>query len=117
MNDATKNAEDKVAMRLEKELTAVKNDIAQLSKQISDAVNALAAVAQDQGRRGLRQARDNVDSAVSGASDRAGAVASAAQDAASSIADMLGDAIKERPVAAVALAMGVGFLFGVAWRR
>ena len=95
----------------------MKNDIAHLSQQIADAVNALAAVAQNQGRRGLRQARANVDQAVSGASDRAGAVTSAAQDAASSIAHTLEDAIQERPVAAVALAMAVGFVMGVAWRR
>jgi len=122
MNDAPDEAaksaaEDDAAARLKKDLTAVKNDIAHLSQQIADAVNALAAVAQNQGRRSLRQARANVDQAVSGASDRAGAVAGAAQDAASSVADALAEAIQERPVAAVALAMGVGFLVGVAWRR
>jgi len=113
MNDAAKDA----AQKVEKDLTAVKNEIAHLSQQIADAVSALAAAAQDQGRRGLRQARANVDQAVSGASDRAGAVAGAAQDAASSVADALAEAIQERPVAAVALAMGVGFLVGLAWRR
>ena len=110
-------AEDDAAARLKKDLTAMKNDIARLSQQIADAVNALAAVAQNQGHRGLRQARANVDQAVSSASDRAGAVAGAAQDAASSVGDALAEAIQDRPVAAIALAMGVGFLVGVAWRR
>ena len=95
----------------------MKNDIAHLSQQIADAVNALASAAQNQGRRGLRQARANVDEAVSGASDRAGALAGAAQDAASSLSDTLADAILERPLASVALAMGIGFIVGVAWRR
>ena len=54
---------------------------------------------------------------MSGASDRAGAVAGAAQDTASSVADSLAGLIEDRPVAAVALALGVGFLMGVAWRR
>ena len=116
-NDAAQGAAEDAAARLKKDLTAVKSDIAHLSQQIADAVDALAAVAQNQGRRGLRQARANVDQAVSGASDRAGAVAGAAQDAASSVADALAEAIQERPVAAVALAMGVGFLVGLAWRR
>ena len=113
MNDAAKDA----AQSVEKDLTAVKDEIANLARQIAEAVKALAATAQSQGRRSLRHARADVDQAVSGASDRAGAVAGAAQDAASSIADALADAIQERPVAAVALAMGVGFLIGVAWRR
>jgi ElaB/YqjD/DUF883 family membrane-anchored ribosome-binding protein len=122
MNDAAvdtgrSEADNDAASRLKKDLAAVKSDIAHLSQQIADAVNALAEVAQSQGRRSLRQARANVDQAVSGASDRAGAVTSAAQDAASSIANTLADAIEERPVAAVAIAMSLGFVLGVAWRR
>ncbi len=113
MNDAAKDA----AQRVEKDLTAVKNEIAHLSQQIAEAVSALAAAAQSQGRRSLRHARADVDSAVSGASDSAGAVTNAAQNAASSIADSLAGLIEDRPVAAVALALGVGFLMGVAWRR
>ncbi len=122
MNDAVNNAaqsatDEEAASRLEKDLIAVKNDIAHLSEQITDAVGALATVAQNRGRRGLRQARASVEEIISSASDRTGAVAGAARDAASSLADTLTDAIRERPVASVALAMGIGFIAGVAWRR
>ena len=122
MNETAKDAaqsaaDDKAYARLEKDLTAVKNDIAHLSQQVSEAVNALGAVAQSQARRGLRNARANVDSVMSDASDRAGAVANAAQDAASSVGDTLADVIEERPVATLALALGLGFLIGVTWRR
>ena len=76
MNEKAKDAAQSAAderdyARLEKNLTAVKNDIAHLSQQISEAVNALGAVAQGQARRGLRNARANVDSVMSDASDRA----------------------------------------------
>jgi ElaB/YqjD/DUF883 family membrane-anchored ribosome-binding protein len=122
MNETAKDAaqsaaDDKAYARLEKDLTAVKNDIAHLSQQISEAVNALGAVAQGQARRGLRNARANVDSVMSDASDRAGAAVSAAQDAASSVGDTLADVIQERPVATLAFALGIGFLIGVTWRR
>ena len=122
MNDVPENAaqsavQNDAAARLKQDLTAVKNDVAHLTQQIVDAVNALAAVAHNQGRRSLRQARANIDQAVSGASDRAGAVTTAAQDAASSVADSLAEAIQERPITSVALAMSVGFVIGVAWRR
>ena len=122
MNDVPENAaqsavQNDAAARLKQDLTAVKNDVAHLTQQIVDAVNALAAVAQNQGRRSLRQARANIDQAVSGASDRAGAVTTAAQGAASSVADSLAEAIQERPITSVALAMSVGFVIGVAWRR
>ena len=111
------SADDKGYARLEKDLTAVKNDIAPLTQQISDAVNALGAVAQGQARRGLRNARANVDSAISDASDRAGTIANAAQEAASLVGDTLADVIEERPVATLAFAFGLGFLIGVTWRR
>jgi ElaB/YqjD/DUF883 family membrane-anchored ribosome-binding protein len=122
MNETAKDAaqsaaDDKAYARLGKDLTAVKNDIAHLSQQISEAVNTLGAVAQGQARRGLRNARANVDSVMSDASDRAGTVVSAAQDAASSVGDTLADVIQERPVATLALALGLGFLIGVTWRR
>ncbi len=54
---------------------------------------------------------------VSDASDHAGDMTSAARDAASSVGDAVADAIEERPIAALAFAMGVGFLIGVFWRR
>jgi ElaB/YqjD/DUF883 family membrane-anchored ribosome-binding protein len=118
VRDATQaTADDKAYARLERDLTAVKNDIARLSQQISEAVNALGAVAQGQARRGLRNARAKVDSVMSDASDGASVVASAAQDAASSVGETLEDVIEERPVATLAFALGLGFLIGVTWRR
>ena len=110
-------ADDKAYTRREKDLTAVKADIAHLSQQVSEAVNALGAVAQGEAWRGLRNARANVDSVMSDASDRAGAAATAAQGAASSVSDTLEDVIQERPVATLAVALGLGFLIGVSWRR
>lgn len=103
--------------RLVKDVSSVKNDIASLSQQVADAVNALAAMAQTQAKRGLKNARANVDSVVNDASGRVGAVAGAAQEAASTISDTLEDAIQERPLATVAIALGLGFLIGVTWRR
>jgi ElaB/YqjD/DUF883 family membrane-anchored ribosome-binding protein len=112
------DAGDKAAYdRLEKDVTAVKNDVSNLSQQISDAVNTLAGLAQKQAKRGYKNARANVDAVVSDASERAGVFAGAAQDAAASIGETLEDAIQERPLAIVAFALGLGFLIGVTWRR
>ena len=112
---------DDAYTRLEKDMTNVKTEIARLSDQIADAVNALGVIAQSETRRGFRRARANVNALASDASDRAGsaagAVSIAAQDAANSIGDTLSGAIEERPVASIALAMGLGFLIGVTWRR
>jgi ElaB/YqjD/DUF883 family membrane-anchored ribosome-binding protein len=80
-------------------------------------LNAFAGSAGKQARRGYKQARANVDSAVDDMSERGGAMMDAAHDAASSIEESLEEIIAERPLATVGLALGLGFLIGAMWRR
>ena len=103
--------------RLEKDVTAVKNDIAALTDQITDALNNFAGTAGKQARRGYRQARAGAEQAVDDMSERGSAMMDAAQDAASSIEESLEDVITQRPLATVGLALGLGFLLGAMWRR
>ncbi|MDE2376184.1 DUF883 family protein [Bradyrhizobium sp.] len=103
--------------RLEKDVTAVKNDIAALTDQITDALNSFARSASKQARRGYRQARQNMDSAFGDVSERSSAMMDTAQDTVGSIEETLEDAITQRPLATVGLALGIGFLIGAAWRR
>ena len=103
--------------RLEKDVDSVKNDISALADQITDALNTLAGTASKQARRGYKNARANVDSVVDDLSDRSSAMMGAAQDAAASVEETLENVITERPLATVGLALGLGFLIGVTWRR
>jgi len=102
---------------LEKDVAAVKNDISALTDQITDALNTFAGTAQKQARRGYRNARANVDSAIDEVSERGNAMMEAAGDAAQSIEETLEDVITQRPLATVGLALGLGFLIGATWRR
>jgi ElaB/YqjD/DUF883 family membrane-anchored ribosome-binding protein len=110
-------AGDATYKRLEKDVTAVKNDIAALTDQITDAINTFAGAARKQARHGYKQARENVDSALDDASERGSAMLDAAQDAAVTLEESLEDVITQRPLATVGLALGLGFLIGVTWRR
>ncbi|MCK1357962.1 DUF883 family protein [Bradyrhizobium sp. 199] len=103
--------------RLEKDVAAVKSDIAALTDQITDVLNTFANSTGKQARRGYRQARENVDSAMDDMSERGSAMMGAAQEAYGSIEETLEDAITQRPLATVGLALGIGFLIGAAWRR
>ena len=115
---AAKNLTDKATYeRLEKDMTAVKNDIAALTDQITDALNSFAGTASKQARRGYKQARANAEQAVDDMSERGGAMMDAAHSAASSIEESLEDVITQRPLATVGLAIGLGFLIGATWRR
>jgi len=113
-----KNVTDKATYeRLEKDVTAVKNDIAALTDQITDVLNGFAGTATKQARRGYKQARAQAESAMDDMSERGSAMMGAAQDAASSIEESLEDVITQRPLATVGLAIGLGFLIGATWRR
>jgi ElaB/YqjD/DUF883 family membrane-anchored ribosome-binding protein len=113
-----RNMTDKASYdRLEKDVANVKDDIGALADQITEALNTFAGTARKQARRGYKQARANVDSVVDDLSERSSAMMDAAQDAASSVEETLENAITERPLATVALALGLGFLIGVTWRR
>lgn len=114
MKDWTDKA---TAERLEKDVAAVKSDIAALTDQITDALNTFANSAGKQARRGYKQARSNMDSTLDDFSERGGAMMDAAQDAYGSIEETLEDAITQRPLATVGVALGIGFLIGFAWRR
>jgi ElaB/YqjD/DUF883 family membrane-anchored ribosome-binding protein len=116
--DAMKNLTDKATYeRLQKDVEAVKNDISALTEQLSDALNAFTRSTQKQARRGYKDARSSVDSFVEDATQKGAAAFGAAQDAAASLEDTIEDAIVQRPLAAVGLALGLGFLIGVTWRR
>jgi ElaB/YqjD/DUF883 family membrane-anchored ribosome-binding protein len=113
-----KNLSDKATYEgIEKDVAAVKNDISALTDQITDALNTFAGTAQKQARRGYRNARANVDSAIGEVSERGNAMMEAAGDAAQSIEETLEDVITQRPLATVGLALGLGFLIGATWRR
>lgn len=111
--DADKTASD----RFEKEIAGVKNDISVLTERIREALSAFSGQATRKARRGYREARRNIDAALSDAQAQGNAAVEAAQEAAASIEETLENAIQERPIAAIALAAGLGFLIGVTWRR
>jgi ElaB/YqjD/DUF883 family membrane-anchored ribosome-binding protein len=108
-----KLADKNTYKRLEKDLAAVKNDISALTDQLTDVLNAFTGQATKQARRGVKQARAGADAMMSDMQERG----SAAYDAASSFEEGLEDVISQRPLATVGLALGLGFLIGVTWRR
>jgi ElaB/YqjD/DUF883 family membrane-anchored ribosome-binding protein len=116
-NLSDKATQQRLEERLEKDVAAVKNDISALTDQITDALNTFAGAARKQARRGYKQARENVDATVDDMGERGSAMMDAAQDAAYSIEETLEDVITQRPLATVGIALGLGLLIGMTWRR
>jgi ElaB/YqjD/DUF883 family membrane-anchored ribosome-binding protein len=114
MKDLTDKANDD---RLQKDVDAMKHDISNLADQVTDALDAFAGSAQKQARGGYKQARSNVDSVLSDLGKHGNAALEQARDAAATLGDTLEDAVQQRPLAAVGLALGLGLLIGMTWRR
>ena len=95
----------------------MRNDIAALTDQITDALNAFSGEASKQARHGVKKARARMDSVMSDVSDRGNAAFDAAQDAAYSWEESLEEVIQQRPLVTVGFALGLGFLIGATWRR
>lgn len=103
--------------RLQRDVDAVKSEMSSLAGQITQALNDLAESARSRAGRGYREARANVDSMVSDLGRQGSAAFDTAQDAATTLAETVEEAVAERPLAAIGLALGIGFLIGVTWRR
>ena len=103
--------------RLQKDVDAMKHDISNLADQVTDALDAFAGSAQKQAGRGYKQARSNVESVVSDLGKHGNAALEQARDAATTLGDTLEDAVQQRPLATVGLALGLGLLIGMTWRR
>ena len=113
-SDAWRYERRNMVLRLDKEMRAAKNVMGSLSQQIADAASDLGAVARTQAKRGLRNARANVDAVAADASDRVAWPLRACQRP--SIGDPCRRSLSNASCR-LALALGLGYLIGVTWRR
>jgi ElaB/YqjD/DUF883 family membrane-anchored ribosome-binding protein len=95
---------------IQADLEALRGDVARLTAQIADIFAA-------KGNAAWGRARANLEGVVS----EAGAKAEEAVDAVRGVGDdvigAIDESLKTRPYTTLALALGIGFLFGVTWRR
>jgi ElaB/YqjD/DUF883 family membrane-anchored ribosome-binding protein len=103
--------------RLQKDVEAVKTDLSQLAGRITDTLNDLAGAGRHEVRRKYDQARSNVDAIMADVAKQGNAAVDFAQDSVSSLEETFEDAVQQRPFTTIGLAMALGFLIGVTWRR
>ncbi len=85
------------------------------------AMKSLASSAQTRASKHYRQVRKDAAATASDLRDQGMAAFEGAHgavtDSLTSLEDSLEDAVRQRPLSAVGLAIGLGFLIGVTWRR
>jgi ElaB/YqjD/DUF883 family membrane-anchored ribosome-binding protein len=107
--EATATVED-----IQRDVQALRDDLARLAGQMTDLLSASGAEALSGLKKRARRMQDELDDTVADVGERG-------REALSEVTDHLGEAlqeqIQEHPLTVVALAVGLGFLFGTAWRR
>jgi ElaB/YqjD/DUF883 family membrane-anchored ribosome-binding protein len=88
---------------LQEDFSAMRDDITKLSEQVVDLL-------QEKGGAAYRRAKKNFDA-------KTGDATAAVRDVRDTFADAIEESVQERPMATLALAVGVGFVLGAMWRR
>jgi ElaB/YqjD/DUF883 family membrane-anchored ribosome-binding protein len=95
---------------IQEDLEALQQDVSKLTQQIADIVAT-------KGTEVWRRARANVDGMIGEAGAKGREAADAVRDVTDTLAEAIDDSIARRPYTTLALALGLGFLLGAAWRR
>jgi ElaB/YqjD/DUF883 family membrane-anchored ribosome-binding protein len=105
------------AADVDRELTALKNDMARLSEDVTKLVSAGSNQAMRTVRGQVRRAKRGFDDAVSDAGEMGREAVDSMREARDSLAEMVDESIEERPYTTLALALAAGFVLGAAWRK
>jgi ElaB/YqjD/DUF883 family membrane-anchored ribosome-binding protein len=95
---------------IEADLEALRRDIQGLTTQIGDILAAKGGAA-------WTRARSNIEGVVSDASAKGQEAVDAVREVGDNLLDAVDESLRKRPYTTLALALGIGFLFGATWRR
>jgi ElaB/YqjD/DUF883 family membrane-anchored ribosome-binding protein len=118
--DAMKDAKDTVreagkaasgsAKDIQEDLEALREDVAKLTSQLADILTA-------KGNQAWRKAKSNVEGVISDVEAKGMEAVGAVREVGDNMLDAVDESLKKRPYTTLALALGIGFLFGATWRR
>ena len=107
--DATATVES-----IQHDVQALRDDLAKLAGQVSELLSAGGGEAIAGLKERMHRMQDGLDETMSDMGERG---REALSDVSEHLSDALQESIEEHPLTTIALAVGLGFLFGTAWRR
>jgi ElaB/YqjD/DUF883 family membrane-anchored ribosome-binding protein len=102
---ATAGAQD-----IQSDLNALKNDVAKLTQQLSE-------VLASGGGAVWNRAKSNLQGVLTEAEAKGQEAVDAVKEVGDNVVDAIDESLRRRPYTTLALAVGIGFLFGATWRR
>jgi ElaB/YqjD/DUF883 family membrane-anchored ribosome-binding protein len=95
---------------IQADIEALRRDVGRLTAQIADLVSAKGGAA-------WSRARSNIEGVVSDATAKGQEAVDAVRDVGDNLVEAIDESLKKRPYTTLAIAVGIGFLFGATWRR
>jgi ElaB/YqjD/DUF883 family membrane-anchored ribosome-binding protein len=105
------------ARRIDTRLSALRSDLDSLQEHTKDVVGDMGNVASNGAQAAVETARNIAERAYRLADEAATSMADDVEEWASDNLDAARESVKDQPLAAVAVAMGVGALFGAFFLR
>jgi ElaB/YqjD/DUF883 family membrane-anchored ribosome-binding protein len=95
---------------MQKDMQNLRDDFARLAQQVADIVA-------NRGSAAWQRAKTGMDDAVADAQDKSREAVDAMREVSDQFVEAIDESIKSRPYTTLAMALGLGFLFGAMWRR
>src|SRR5215472_2815565 len=95
---------------MQKDLQMLRDDFARLAQQVADIVT-------NSGTEAWQRAKSGVDDVMSDAQDKGRDAVDAMREVSDKFVEAVDESVKNRPYTTLAMALGLGFLFGAIWRR
>jgi ElaB/YqjD/DUF883 family membrane-anchored ribosome-binding protein len=99
---------------IQADLEALRNDVAKLANQIAD---IFATKGNEAWSRATSNIKSNVEGVMSDATAKGQEAVDAVREVGDNVMDAIDESLEKRPYTTLALAVGIGFLFGAIWRK
>jgi ElaB/YqjD/DUF883 family membrane-anchored ribosome-binding protein len=114
---APRSKKDASSVDFSDDLQKLRRDIGRLADQVGSSLQEAGDDALTEAKAQIRRIKDNVDGIISSASGKGLDATKAVRQVTDNVGMAVEDSLRARPFATLAVAIGVGFIFGIAWRR
>ena len=102
---------------IQRDLQVVRDDLSRLAQQVASLLGVTGGQALRDVKAQMSRAKQSLDGVLSDASEKGMEAVDTVRESADTALEAIEDAVRRRPFATLAIAVGLGFLFGASWRR
>jgi ElaB/YqjD/DUF883 family membrane-anchored ribosome-binding protein len=112
-----KDATDTISTKTNGTRKDIESDVSILQKDMAKIMSQIGDILAAKGGDAWQNARSNIDDAVTNAQAKGSEAIGAVRDVSDNLVNALDQSLKRNPYTTLALAIGLGVLFGATWRK